>query len=237
MKRWLIKYRVWLFITLALAAVLIFFFRGPIWEKLTAAYMFFTDRAGVEAFIAGFGRGAPLIFIGFQILQVIFAPVPGEATGFIGGYLFGLWPGFIYSTVGLSLGSWINFGIGRFLGERYVRKMIPAGKWERIDALVKRQGIIVLFLLFVFPGFPKDYLCLFLGLTHLPVKIFLVLASVGRIPGTFMLSVQGASLFEGNYVTFAILMAVCLGLALLAYRYREDLYRWAEKANGRKSNH
>ena len=67
-----------------------------------------------------------MVFMGIQILQVIFAPVPGEATGFIGGYLFGVLEGFLYSSLALAIGSWINFSIGRFLGVRYVRKMIPA---------------------------------------------------------------------------------------------------------------
>ena len=84
-----------------------------------------------------------------QILQVIFAPVPGEATGFIGGFLFGTIPGFIYSSIGLTIGSWLNFMIGRLLGRRFVRKLIPTPQLTKIDAMLKRQGIIVVFILFV----------------------------------------------------------------------------------------
>ena len=105
--------------------------------------------------------------MGIQILQVIFAPVPGEATGFIGGYLFGTIKGFLYSSIALTIGSWINFAIGRFFGERYVRKLIPPAKFEKFDRILKHQGVIIIFFLFVFPGFPKDYLCLFLGLSTL----------------------------------------------------------------------
>ncbi len=78
------------------------------------------------------------------MLQVIFAPVPGEATGFIGGYLFGTFKGFFFSSIGLTIGSWLNFIIGRFLGERYIRKLIPAGPLERFDKALKRQGIFVI---------------------------------------------------------------------------------------------
>jgi len=50
---------------------------------------------------------APVIFIGLQALQVVVvvAPIPGEVTGILGGYLFGEWLGFLYSTIGLTLGS------------------------------------------------------------------------------------------------------------------------------------
>ena len=70
------------------------------------------------------------MFIGIQIAQVIAAPVPGEATGFIGGYIFGTLTGFIYSTIGLTIGSLINFGIGRLLGERFVRRLISNERFQ-----------------------------------------------------------------------------------------------------------
>jgi uncharacterized membrane protein YdjX (TVP38/TMEM64 family) len=213
--------------------ILVILFRESIWESISYFYHFLADRDRVRDFIAAFGLGAPLVFMGIQILQVIFAPVPGEATGFIGGYLFGVLKGFLYSSVALAIGSWINFSIGRFFGVRYVRKMIPADKFEKFDSLLKRQGIIVLFLLFVFPGFPKDYLCLFLGLSTLPLKVFILLATVGRMPGTFLLSLQGTYLFEKNYVVLGIVAAVCAILAIIIYRYRENLYLWIERFNNK----
>lgn len=213
--------------------ILVVLFRDSIWENVSFYYHLLSDRDKVRDFIASFGLGAPLVFMGIQILQVIFAPVPGEATGFIGGYLFGVLQGFIYSSVALAIGSWINFSIGRFLGVRFVRKMIPVDKFEKFDSMLKRQGIIVLFLLFVFPGFPKDYLCLFLGLSTLPLKVFILLVSVGRMPGTFLLSLQGAYLFEENYVVLGLVAAVCAVLFVAIYRYRETLYLWIERFNNK----
>jgi uncharacterized membrane protein YdjX (TVP38/TMEM64 family) len=192
-------------------------------------YGLVTDREWIRAAVASFGWAAPLVFIGIQIAQVIAAPVPGEATGFIGGYLFGALPGFIYSTIGLSIGSLINFGIGRMLGERFARRFVSKERFQRLDRLVNRQGIIALLILFVIPGFPKDYLCLALGLSTLPVKLFAPMACAGRIPGTLMLSLQGAALYERSYGLLAAVAGAGLVLVLLAYRYRETLYRWAEK--------
>ena len=203
-------------------------FRIPLWQRIMDYYRLFSDRNQIRQFISSFGSSAPLIFMLIQILQVLLAPVPGEATGFIGGYLFGAVPGFIYSSIGLTLGSWLNFTIGRFLGERYVRKLIPAHQFEKIDGKIRRQGVIVLFIMFLFPGFPKDYLCLVLGLSTLPVKIFVLLAGIGRIPGTFVLSLQGAFLYEENYVLLGVLIGACLILASICYAYRERIYLWVE---------
>jgi len=192
-------------------------------------YGLVTDREWIRAAVESFGWAAPLVFIGIQIAQVIAAPVPGEATGFIGGYLFGILPGFIYSTIGLAIGSLINFGIGRMLGERFVRRLVAQERFRRIDRLVNRQGLIALFIMFLIPGFPKDYLSLALGLSTLPVKLFALMTCVGRMPGTLMLSLQGAALYDRSYGLLAVVAGASLVLILLAYRYREALYRWVEK--------
>jgi uncharacterized membrane protein YdjX (TVP38/TMEM64 family) len=218
---------------LGVALLLVILFRDSLWANITFLYHFVADRDRIRDFITSFGMGAPLVFMGIQILQVIFAPVPGEATGFIGGYLFGVFEGFLYSSAALAVGSWINFSIGRFFGVRFVRKMIPPAKFERFDSRLKRQGIIVLFLLFVFPGFPKDYLCLFLGLSTLPLKVFILIAAVGRMPGTFILSLQGAYLYEENYLFLGIAAGSCALLVGIVYYYRERLYQWTEKFNSK----
>lgn len=208
-------------------------YRLYLWEKTTFFYHLLTDREQIKAFVSSFGHGAPVIFILIQILQVLFAPFPGEATGFIGGFLFGTAKGFLFSSIGLTIGSLINFSIGRFLGKRFVRALIPDNHLERLDKIVKRQGVIVLFVLFVFPGFPKDYLCLFLGLSSLPLKVFLILTAIGRMPGTLMLSLQGSYVFEQRYGLFALIMGLCLIIIYFAYRHRETLYQWLERFNGK----
>jgi uncharacterized membrane protein YdjX (TVP38/TMEM64 family) len=224
----------WFWITaLLLVGVLpVLMFHSEIAGGIRRAYHLLSDRDQVAPILANFGRAAPLAFMGLQILQVVLAPVPGEATGFIGGYLFGAAQGFVYSSVALAVGSWINFAIGRYLGKRYVRRWIPADKLARFDHLVKRQGIIVLLILFIFPGFPKDYLCLFLGATAIPVKAFLAIAAFGRMPGTLLLSLQGEFLFEKNYRVLGIVLAVTVLAAVVSIHCRERIYRWMEKLNG-----
>ena len=225
-----------IFIAVAVVCFIIllgYVYRQYLWEKVAYFYQLFSDREQIENFVTSFGHGAPAIFIIIQILQVLFAPFPGEATGFIGGFLFGTAKGFIYSSIGLTAGSWINFSIGRFMGKRFVRKLVPERQLDRLDKIIKRQGVIVLFILFIIPGFPKDYLCLFLGLSTLPLKIFLILTGIGRMPGTLMLSLQGSYIFEQKYGLFAVIMGLCLIVVFLAYKYREPLYQWLEKYNGK----
>jgi len=214
---------------LLVLGLLLFFYGGDLWSLIVRFFYFLSDREKTSAYIEGFGPAAPLVFILVQVLQVLLAPIPGEATGFVGGYLFGVTKGFLFSSIALSIGSIINFGIGRFLGRQYVRKLIPPKYLALFDRVAGREGVLIVFMLFVFPGFPKDYLCLFLGLSFLPFKIFFLMTTIGRMPGTFILSLQGAMLFEQNYVILALATGICSGIVLLGYRYRESLYVWIEK--------
>ncbi len=230
------KYIILFFTAVCVIALAGYIYSEPLFKYITKYYYLFSDKEKIESFMASYGNGigAPAVFITVQVLQVLFAPVPGEASGFIGGYLFGITRGFIYSSIGLTIGSWINFLIGRFLGEHYVRKLIPAKQLNKFDTIIKRQGVIAVFILFVFPGFPKDCLCFFLGFSAIPLKLFLILASIGRMPGTFMLSLQGSLLIEQSYEMFALIFGICIVLIFIAFRYKEKLYKWIEKINGTK---
>lgn len=223
------RYRILLVAGVCSLVLLGYIFRLQIWDKIVQYYTVFNNREQIKTFVNSFGAGAPIVFIIIQILQVLFAPIPGETSGFIGGFLFGTIKGFLFSSIGLTIGSCLNFYIGRFLGERYIRKIIPSDYLNRFDAFVKRKGTAVIFILFVIPGFPKDYLCLFLGLSTLLFKVFFIIVTIGRMPGTFMLSLQGAYLFEQNYVIFTFIICLCLLISIAAYRYRESLYKWLEK--------
>lgn len=214
-------------------ALLGYLYRVELAEIVAKFFNFFSDRERISTTIESFGASAPVVFMMVQLFQVLFAPIPGEASGFIGGYLFGTTLGFLYSSIALTAGSWLNFVIGRFLGKRYIRKLIPAVHLTRFDTILKRQGIIVIFLLFIFPGFPKDYLCLFLGLSAIPAKVFILLATIGRMPGTFMLSLQGASISEQNYPLFALVIGISLVIVFFAYQHRDALYQWVERLNNK----
>ena len=84
------------------------------------------------------------------------------------GFLYGpLW-GTIYSTIGLTLGSWLAFMLARFFGMPLLEKFIKKDIFEKFEDFMEHKGMIVSFLLFLIPGFPKDYLCYILGVSRIP---------------------------------------------------------------------
>ena len=205
-----------------------------LWAKLVGCYDLLCDRRWVRQVVNSSGWAAPFIFVGLQIGQVVFAPIPGDVTGFLGGYMFGAWGGFFLSTIGLIIGSILNFLIGHFLGEHVVRRMVSYDTYEKYDEMVQYKGILVIFIFFLVPGFPKDYLCLFLGLTSLPARVFFVISTVGRMPGTIALSLQGASIFHRDYMFFVIITVLCILFGIAAYMTRDPLYRWMARHSKRR---
>lgn len=183
---------------------------------------FFKDKETLIAFIRSH-RYDEIVFIAVQIIQVVFAAIPGEFSGFIGGYLYGpLW-GTIYSTVGLTLGSWLAFTLARFFGEPILERFVKKEVFEKFAYFMEHKGLAASFVLFLIPGFPKDYLCYILGMSRIPVWTFIIISTVGRVFGTAMLSVSGSAAREEKYLLLAFIAMVGVLLSIFAYFYRDRI--------------
>lgn len=204
----------------------------PVITKFRTLLQFYSSKKEVAAFVKRFGPYAPLAFIVVQASQVVLAPIPGEATGILGGYLFGTGLGFLYSSIGLTLGSMLAFGLGRWLGLPLVRRLVSQEVYHKFDFISRAGGEVVTLVCFLIPGFPKDYLCFLLGVSPLQFGMFLVISTFGRIPGTWLLSIQGAKVRSAQYTEFVIYLLVAAAAAVLAYIYRDAIFRWMHRRHG-----
>jgi len=182
-----------------------------------------TNSVRIRETILSFGFLAPLIFMILQILQVLFAPVPGEATGILGGFLFGAWPSFFYSSIALTIGSALAFAIGHFFADAFRDRFSKKKIYRRFNHLVFKGDFVIPFVLFLFPGFPKDSLSYLLGLSTMPFKIFIFIAAIARMPGTLVLSFEGAQVYERNYLELLLLLLLSAIVALPCYFYRRQI--------------
>jgi uncharacterized membrane protein YdjX (TVP38/TMEM64 family) len=198
-------------------------------------YLVFFDRKRLSEFVKSFGSLSPLIFIGLQIFQVLFAPIPGEVTGFLGGFLYGKFFGILYSTIGLGIGSWLAFLFSRLAGQPLVERIVSFKTIRRFDYLMAHQGTWIAFLLFLIPGFPKDYLCYILGLGHMNLKTFLVISTLGRLLGTMILTLQGSLVRDKNYLVLGMVIGLSILGLLAAYLWREKLEAYFERHHKRRA--
>jgi uncharacterized membrane protein YdjX (TVP38/TMEM64 family) len=173
-----------------------------------------------------------LAYILLQVIQVIIAPIPGGAIEFLGGYLFGVRAGFLYSMIGLILGSWLAFTLARIFEKLAVERFVSPDTRKKFDYLIGHEGVILSFLLFLIPGFPKDALCYILGLTPMHLSIFLIISTVGRIPGTLMACLQGGKAFDQQYKALLILLGISTLVILVFYIYQGPIHRLVKKLKG-----
>src|SRR5207244_7796138 len=80
--------------------------------------------------------------------------------------------------------------------------------------------------IFLVPGLPKDVTCYLFGLSPMPFWVFAVVSTLGRFPGTWVLSAQGARTASGDYLQVILLTAIVVAVALPLYYYRHRLVEW-----------
>jgi uncharacterized membrane protein YdjX (TVP38/TMEM64 family) len=198
-------------------------------------FHFFMNRERLVVWIHSLGAWGFAGFILLQVVQVVAAPIPGEMTGVLGGYLYGPFVGVLLSTIGLTLGSYVAFSLSRFFGRPLTEKFVDAKTMERFDYLLLHKGLFLIFLLFLIPGFPKDYLCYILGLGHLTTLEFLVIATTGRLLGTMLLTLGGMFLRNDQYYRFFLLSGVAVVLVLLTVACRDRLEKFFQMLHERHS--
>jgi len=208
---------------------LLFRYHSQLWIQGVKLWGLFEDCRKLKGVIKSFGPYSPLIFILLQVIQVVVAPIPGEAIEFLGGYVFGIWAGMFYSMIGLVLGSWLAFSIARIFEKQAIERFVSPTLRKKFDYLIGHQGVLLSFFLFLIPGFPKDTLCYILGLTPMHLGIFLIISTIGRIPGTWMATLQGAKTFDQQYVTLCVLLIISVLIILAFYIYHENVHQWIRK--------
>jgi uncharacterized membrane protein YdjX (TVP38/TMEM64 family) len=203
-----------------------------LWWTNAPAYQFvyrlYNDKLFLKQTLREWGVLAPVAFIVIQALQVVFSPIPGEATGILGGYLFGQWLGLLYSTIGLTLGSAGAFALGRWLGVHAVKNLVSAETWRRLGFIVEAEGVVLCFIVYLIPGLPKDIACYLFGISPMPVWVFTLVSGLGRIPGTWVLSAQGAHTAAGDYRQAILVTAIAVAVALPLFYYRHRITAWLQ---------
>jgi len=219
-----------------ICAFLLYRYHSELWVQVTKLYELLGSRRELKRFITSFGAYSPLAYILLQVIQVVVAPIPGGAIEFLGGYIFGVRAGFVYSMIGLLFGSWMAFGLARFFEKWAVEKFVSPETRKKFDYLIGHEGVILSFLLYLIPGFPKDALCYILGLTPMRTGIFLLISTLGRIPGTMIATLQGAKAFDEQYMSFLILLGASILVLLVFYIYHDEIHEFIKRLKKTKAS-
>jgi len=194
-------------------------------------WLFFDQFSGnpelLRSYLNSFDRvNSVLVFIGIQILQIIFPIIPGEIVEFGAGYVFGPWLGFLLCEIGIIVSSYPIFLLSKKYGMKFVSMVFDESKinyWSFLKN--KRRLTAIVFLIFFIPGTPKDLLTYFAGLTPIRGLSFLFITVIARIPTILSSTMAGAS-FGNNNILLTVLIYVVTGVfSIIAYY----LYKHYEK--------
>jgi uncharacterized membrane protein YdjX (TVP38/TMEM64 family) len=104
-----------------------------------------------------------------------------------------------------------------------VEKVISPQIIEKYDYFMEHRGVLITFILFLIPGFPKDALSYLIGLSRMKTATFLGICTAGRLLGTVMLSVSGNCARNGQNIAMAAILGTSALIVALAYYYHEEL--------------
>lgn len=138
------------------------------------------DPDALIEMIRGTKHWGVLVFIIFIVIEIIFLPIPGALTAFIGSALYGPTFGFIYITVGTIIGSILCFMLGKVFGKKLIIWMVGEQKTKKYADMLNEKGKFVFIIMMLFPFFPDDILCLVAGITSMSYKYFITVICLTR---------------------------------------------------------
>jgi uncharacterized membrane protein YdjX (TVP38/TMEM64 family) len=170
-----------------------------------------SNPSELQDMLSSYGWKGIFVFAAIQVIQVVIVVIPGELVQFAGGYIYGPLAGTIISMAGILAGSAAAFYITKLLGYSLVRELFSESSMAKFEFIINSNKLeIVLFILFLIPGFPKDMLTYIAGLTPIkPLRLFAVVV-IARLPGLLASSFIGYSTQQENYLAVAILSVIVM---------------------------
>lgn len=192
------------------------------WEYLPGLLAWLANARAVRAFVSDHAFVSRLAMLGINIVQVLLAFLPGEPVELASGYAFGFWEGTALCLVASGLATSAIYWATRRWGWKLVGLFFERSLFDRFSWLksAKRLELIML-IVFLIPGTPKDFLTYFAGLTNMRFLPVVLIATFGRIPSIVTSTITASAVGSGNWPLVACtLVASALLLAVGGLMYR-----------------
>ena len=169
---------------------------------------------------------APL-FLMVVVLEVVVAPIPGGAIGYLGAARFGFWQAWPLLYLGNVIGTTLLFWLARRYGAPLFEAHVSARARERYDHKLQRRPFL-LWLAYAMPVLPVDALSILAGLSRIRPRRFFLTAYTGYLFYTAIVAYVGDSLSQFIGVTNAIsVLGGVVFAGLLVWLWKESRDRRA----------
>jgi uncharacterized membrane protein YdjX (TVP38/TMEM64 family) len=199
----------------------------------TPAYLYFFHREFLMSFrsfdevidfILAHEFASILVYFGLQQLHIVISIIPGQPFHIAAGLIFGFGFGYFLSMIGIIAGSAITFYASRILGKDAMYVFFGETRFNKFLTLVNsKKGLIIIFLMYLIPGFPKEGLGYIVGLSKIKIFPFLAIVVVGRTPALMMSIAIGSMYASGTYAAIIVIVALAVLVAVFTFIYRKKI--------------
>lgn len=139
------------------------------------------------------GAWGPVIFVLLYVLGTV-SFIPGTLLTLLAGSMFGFWLGTTVVIVGLTLGSYVAFLLGRYLLRDPLTQWMQKQTWTaRLQSGLEGNGFRFMIVARLVPLFPFNAFNLTCGVLPLSNRDYLLGSFLGMLPGTMAYVYAGAA--------------------------------------------
>ena len=152
----------------------------------------------IKTWVEGFGRIAPLVYIGLYLVSTVFF-LPGSPVTVLAGFVFGpLW-GIFYASVASIISVSVAFLIARYVARDLVESWVKDNaQFRKIDEQVEEQGWRILMFTRLVPIFPFNLQNYAYGLTSIRFSTYVLVSAIFMLPGTAVFVQLGGAFVRGE---------------------------------------
>lgn len=192
--------------------------------------MSFKSVDDIKNYLEKYEMASSFVYIGLQILHVVISVIPAQPFHLASGYVFGFWQGYLLSMTGIALGTAVTFYLAKILGRDAMYLFFGEKKIvKRIDQMNSKRSFVILFVIFLIPGLPKDPIGYAVGLSRIKIWHYLIIALIGRTPGIMGTILLGSMIEDKSYVGIIIIATIASILFILGLAYGKRITSWIER--------
>lgn len=175
----------------------------------------FTEE-NLSWFLEKFRSLGPIPGILLTFMKSFIPPLPTVLIVGVNAAVYGFWPGFIYSWIGLVSGCLLTFLVVRKIsGSRYLDKWAAKPKVQRGMRWIQRNGFSYVFLLGILPVGPFVAVNMAAGIARMHIRSYLLAVTLGKGIMVFCVSFVGANFMEFINQPLLLLGVVAAVIVLL----------------------
>lgn len=160
-----------------------------------------------------------MMLFGLQVAQMFLFIIPGEPIEILAGMCYGGFWGTVFILVSSAIISIAIMFLVRMLGRKFIYAFSDEKKIKKIENSKlfqdPKKAEIIMLLLFLMPGTPKDLLVYIAGVLPIKPWRFILISTLARIPSVVSSTYAGAKILDGNVKTALLIYGIIIVAVLV----------------------